>query len=156
MTSHLPEEKIIAGELMPVTVLGIAKTGIIVQVDNTEYTAFIHISKIAKGYVNDINDYVTKGDKFNAMGSTKGKKPELILTHLDLQPKESADIPIKPDKPAPTSQPAPEQYVPEQHIPKSLDDMIAEADRSYKAKFSNKDKKQRPRRRNFRKNADNY
>lgn len=154
MTSHLPEDMIKAGEIMPVTVIGIAKTGIIVQVDNTEYTSFIHISKIAKGYVNDINDYVSKGDKLNAMGSTKGKKPELILSHLDLQPKEHT--PKKQYTHAPVPQPVPEQFTPTQHIPMSLDDMLAEADRSYKAKFSNKDKKQRPRRRNFKKNSENF
>ena len=140
MTSHLPDSMIVAGELVPVTVIGLAKTGVIVQVDGTEYTAFIHISKVAKGYVNDVGDYVSKGDKLTAMGSTKGRKPELILTHLDLQPKEHKDL-------------TPVQSTPAQHIPKSFDQMIADADRAYKDKFSSKDRKPRPRKRNFKKNS---
>lgn len=143
---YLPEDKITAGELVPVTVIGLAKTGAIVQIDGTEYTSFIHISKIAKGYVKDVGDYVSKGDKLDAMGCTKGNRPELILTHLDLQPKESKQA-FKQEVPT-----ASQEYTSVQHIPKSLDAMIADADRSYKDKFGHRDKKVRPRRRSFKKN----
>ena len=80
MTTHLPLEMIHPGELMPVTVIGITQNGAIVQIDNTEYTAFIHISKIAKGYVREVSDYISIGDKLDAMGSNKGFKPELIYS----------------------------------------------------------------------------
>ena len=86
-TERLPESMIEADKVIPVTVVGIAKTGAIVQVDGTNYTAFVHISKIAKGYVDDVSNYLSKGDKLEAKGATKGFKPELTLVHLNLRPK---------------------------------------------------------------------
>lgn len=146
MTTHLPLEMIHPGELMPVTVIGITQNGAIVQIDKTEYTAFIHISKIAKGYVREVSDYISIGDKLDAMGSNKGFKPELIFTHLELKPKHH-DTPVRSQKEY-KSKPAPEQYTPKQHIPKSLDDMIADADKSFKDKYSSREKKQNHGRRN--------
>lgn len=138
---RLPDNMIHSGELYPVTVLTTTAKGIIVHLDNTEYTAFIHISKIAKGFVYDVNDYVSQGDKFDALGTNRGDKPELILSHLDLKPKTK-------------STPVSEKYTPSQHIPKSLDDMISDANKSYKDKFGSKEAKQRSRKRCYKNHND--
>lgn len=154
--NRLPEDMIIDGKIIPVTVVAVTGSGVIVQVDNTEYTAFIHISKIANDYVKDVNDYISIGDKFSAKGIRSGAKPELILSHLDLKPVYKKAEPKKEYKPKQPIQPAPEQFTSTQHIPKSLDDMIADANRSYKDKFSSKDKGlQKPRKRFYRKNNNN-
>lgn len=160
-TIHLPESMIQAEKMYPVTVVGIAQHGIIVQLDDTQYTAFIHISKISRGFCNDPCDYVAIGDKYIAKGSTKGKKPELILTHLNLLSKNQTES-ITDEKPktnkdvAKRIEPTAPVYGLKQHIPKSLDSMIEDANRTYKDKFSNKDKKQRPRRRNIRNSYKSY
>ena len=143
MTTHLPLEEIVPGKTLPVTVIGIAKTGIIVQVDNTEYTAFIHVSKIARGYVENIADYISVGERYDAMGYDKGFKPELVLTHLNLKPKHRNSSEQVQKKPVPKKPEIPEQYTPKQHTPKSLDQMIEDANKSFKDKYVARELKNR-------------
>jgi predicted RNA-binding protein with RPS1 domain len=145
-TERLPDSMIEAGKLKPVTVIGITKAGVIVQVDGTNYTAFIHISKIAKGFVDEVSNYLSKGDRLEAMGTTKGFKPELTLVHLNLKPKN------KPLERKPKSDDVPKKFIPEQHTPKSLDDMIADANRHFKDKTADREKRNRNKRRNRNKN----
>ena len=145
---RLSESVIEHGKIYPVTVIALTETGAIVEVNDMKCTAFIHISKVAQGYVRDVNDFLTVGDKLNAMGDCKGRKNELVLTHLNLKYKKREDAPkedtkdFKPkyEKKEYKPQPIPEQYTPSQHTPKSLDDMIAAADKSYKDKFNSRDK----------------
>lgn len=137
---RLSESAIEQGRMYPVTVLALTETGAIVEVDDMQCTAFIHISKVAKGYVRDISDFLTVGDKLKAMGDCTGGRCELILTHLNLDYKKHEKVGEKSDIKAYKPQPVPEQYTPPQHTPKSLDDMIAAADRSYKDKIACKDR----------------
>lgn len=142
-TTRLPLDMIKPNETYPVTVKGLLPQGIIVQLDGTEYTTLIHISKIARRYVSEPAEFVSVGDKYKALGHIGGKRPELILSHLDLQPKRTAEQVRKPNR-----TPVAEEYVPKQHVPRSLDEMISEANRAYKDKTASKDKQSRPRRRN--------
>ena len=141
-TVRLPLDMIKANEIYPVTVTGLLRQGIIVQLDDTNYTTLIHISKIARRFVSDPAEFVSVGDKYKALGVISGKKPELILSHLDLQPKRSEFNPKQNTRPA-----VAEEYVPKQHVPKSLDEMISEANRVYKDKTASKEKMIKTRRR---------
>lgn len=141
-TVRLPLDMIKANEIYPVTVKGLLPQGIIVQIDDTEYTTLIHISKIARRYVSDPAEFVSVGDKYKALGHIGGKRPELVLSHLNLQPKVS-EIRPKQEK-----TPVAEEYVPKQHVSKSLDDMISAANRVYKDKVASKEKQNKLRRRN--------
>ncbi|MBR4881388.1 MAG: S1 RNA-binding domain-containing protein, partial [Clostridia bacterium] len=141
-TVRLPLNMIKANEIYPVTVKGLLPQGIIVQLDGTDYTTLIHISKIARRYVSDPAEFVSVGDKYKALGHIGGKRPELILSHLNLQPKASE---VKPRQ---GKMPVAEEYVPKQHVPQSLDDMISAANRVYKDKVASQEKQNRPRRRN--------
>ena len=143
---RFPEDMIVTGKIYPVTVLAITQYGVIVQVDDTNFTAFIHISKVIRGFCNDPHDYVAVGDKLDAMGNTHGKKPELVLTHLDLPLKQRTELSAKVRQETKPIEPSAPVFG-NPHVPKSLENMIEDANRSYKDKCSSKDKKQKPRRR---------
>ena len=117
---RLNKDQIEIGKAYPIQVVHIANKGIICKIvddnPNVETTAFIHISKIANAFINDINEYVTVGDKFNAVGISTDNGNELSLQHLNLKPK--------------TAAPKAEVYV----KPKTLDEMIDSANSSFKDK----------------------
>lgn len=147
---RLSEEAIEHGKIYQVTVVAIVQTGAIVEVDGTGCTAFIHISKVAPGYVHSVDDFLSVGDKLEAMGDCSGRRNELILTHLNLKYKKPQDVSkSKFEKKDYKPQPVPEQFIPAQHVPKSLDDMIAAADRSYKDKTACKDRNSRHHRKHY-------
>lgn len=78
------------GKNYDVIVTKILSKGIIVQIGNTEYTDFIHISKISTEYVSNINEFVHVGDRLSALAIIRGGKgensePELTLKHLNLK-----------------------------------------------------------------------
>jgi predicted RNA-binding protein with RPS1 domain len=153
---RLSEEAIEHGKLYHVTVVAIVETGAIVDVEGTGCTAFIHISKVAPGYVHSVDDYISVGDKLDAMGDCKGYRNELVLTHLNLKYKNPReDSKPKFEKKDYKPQPVPEQFTPSQHTPKSLDDMIAAADKSYKDKVTSKDRDSRHQRKHY-KNKNKY
>lgn len=76
------------GKDYTVTVTKILSKGIIVKIKDTEYTDFIHISKISTEFVSNINEYVKVGDILPARTIKRGDKfsePELSLQHLHLK-----------------------------------------------------------------------
>lgn len=117
---RLDKTKIEVGKSYPIQVIHISAKGIICKIvdDNLDVltTGFIHISKIANAFINDINEYVAVGDKFNAVGISTDNGNELSLQHLNLKPK--------------TAAPKAEVYV----KPKTLDEMIDSANSSFKDK----------------------
>lgn len=106
-----------------VTVTKILAKGCIVAINGTDATEFIHISKIAKGYVNNVNDYISVGESLKAKAIISKDKPELSLQHLMLRSKTM----IQTDSVS-RKKPTTEQS-------KSLDAMIASADAALKDKL---------------------
>lgn len=123
-----------------VTVQKILKTGIIATVDGSEDTEYIHISKISKDYVQDIEEYVSIGDVLNAKAIFHKDKPELSLQHLPLKRKQPKSIYIPP--------------TPNNSSNKSLDDMIAAANASLKDKIGRSVNQPSRKRKNKRRQSD--
>lgn len=76
------------GEYYDVKVKKILDKGIIVEdIKRPEITAFIHLSKIADRYIDDIHKYMSVGDIFNVECVESSVKPmELSMIHLNLTP----------------------------------------------------------------------
>lgn len=134
---RLSKDSIEVGKIYPVEVIHTTAKGLICKLDDgntqTETTTFIHISKIANAFVNDISEYAQVGDKFNALGVATDNGNELSLQHLNLKPNKTGTV---------YEQPA---YV----KPKTLDDMIEQANSSYRDKsgdrgFIPKSKRRKP------------
>ncbi len=83
---QLPQEMIELGKEYQVAVIKILDRGIVVQLKDTQYTEFIHISKLSTRYVSDIHAYVKVGDEFSALCIQGDGKRELSLKHLQLAP----------------------------------------------------------------------
>ena len=131
---RLDKTKIEVGKSYPIQIIHITAKGIICKIvdDNPDVltTGFIHISKIANAFINDINEYVAVGDEFNAVGISTDNGNELSLQHLNLKPKYTApeDKPIMHKKP----------YEKPRIEPATLDDMIEKANSSFKDKQGKK------------------
>lgn len=82
---HHSKNIIEEGTLYPVIVTKLLARGIIVQLDDTGSTEFIHISRISNQFVSNIADFVSVGESLVAKG-VKGKDgmTELSLIHLNL------------------------------------------------------------------------
>lgn len=76
------------GEYYDVKVKKILDKGIIVEdIKRPEITAFIHLSKIADRYIDDIHKYMSVGDIFKVECVESSVKPmELSMIHLNLSP----------------------------------------------------------------------
>lgn len=128
----LPKTLIEKDKEFNVTVSKILDKGIIVTIDGTGYTEFIHISKLSDAYVSDINDIISVGDKLTAKGLITRNGAELTLQHLRLRPK---------------SNPRPSDISFKQHVPKvsapamSIDDMISNANKTMQEKYGQRLKK---------------
>ena len=107
------------GEHYPVTVTKIMERGAVVSIQGTDKTAFIHISKVAAAYVQNISEYLEVGQTYDAE-CLEADKPELSLVHLNLRSKFAAQErpKVKQDK----------------KREMSLDDMIAKANAVFKDK----------------------
>lgn len=112
------ENVIKEGALYPIIVTKLLARGIVVQLEDTGKTEFIHISRISKQFVSNITDYVNIGQSFVAQG-VKGRDGmnELSLIHLNLNQQE------------PSKQVLP-RVVEEPSANKRLDEMIAAAETS--------------------------
>lgn len=73
------------GQVYKVVVTKILPRGIIVQIQNTSDTEFIHISKLSVKFVSDISKLVTVGDKLEAICIQGKDRLELSLQHLHLE-----------------------------------------------------------------------
>ena len=80
-----PVNDIKEGSFYPVTVTKLLARGIVVKLDDTGTTEFIHISKISKKFISNIADFVNVGNRLVAKG-IRGKNGtnELSLIHLHL------------------------------------------------------------------------
>lgn len=73
------------GQVYNVVVTKILPRGIIVQIQGTSDTEFIHISKLSIKFVSDISKLVTVGDKLEAVCIQGKDRLELSLQHLHLE-----------------------------------------------------------------------
>lgn len=73
------------GQVYNVVVTKILPRGIIVQIQGTSDTEFIHISKLSVKFVSDISKLVTVGDKLEAVCIQGKGRLELSLQHLHLE-----------------------------------------------------------------------
>lgn len=122
--NRLSKDTIEVGKSYPITVAHITAKGIIVNIDDTDMTSFIHISKIANAFVDNIGDYVAVGEQYNAIGISTDNGKDLSLQHLNLKkkvPETDSQHQIQTPR---------KEY---QHF-KSLDDMIEQANASYRDK----------------------
>ncbi|MCM1226382.1 MAG: S1 RNA-binding domain-containing protein [Clostridium sp.] len=117
------------GDIYNVKVVKILTKGIIVLIEDSGTTEFIHISKIADSFISDINDFVSVGDELTAMGikSIDDKRVtenngELSLHHLHLKPKNNISY-------------VDTELITDIAKEKNLDDMIAAADQCLKEKM---------------------
>lgn len=129
---RLPKTLIENDKSYDVTVSKILDKGIIVTINGTGYTEFIHISKLSDAYVSDIAEIVSVGDKLVAKGFIGRNGAELTLQHLKLRPKldsKPADIGFQ-------------QHVPKVSAPAmSIDDMISNANKTMQEKYGQRLKK---------------
>ena len=123
------------GKMYYVTVVKLLAKGIIVQINGTADTEFIHISKLSVKFVPDISKLVRVGDILEAVCVQGKDKLELSLHHLHLESlyKHVEDKNLLSEK---LSSPQ----------PASLDDMIAAAERDFKEKQRDNDSRLRRRR----------
>lgn len=134
------------GKAYDVIVTKILQRGIIVQIEDSEDTEFIHISKLSTKYVSDISQIVNVGSTYTAIGvyDDVRNKVGLSLKHVDRvqYTKDGSKVFYRKDF---SGNPAKQ---------KSLDDMIAAADSTLREKQramgSNSYIKPRGRRRNNR------
>lgn len=73
------------GQVYKVVVTKILPRGIIVQIQGTSDTEFIHISKLSVKFVSDISKLVIVGDKLEAVCIQGKDRLELSLQHLHLE-----------------------------------------------------------------------
>lgn len=125
--NRLDKNTIEVGKSYPITIAHITAKGIIVNLEDG-LTSFIHISKIANAFIEDINNFVAVGEQYNAIGIATDNGKELSLQHLNLKSRghkpndtESKKIPYN----------KPKAY-------KSLDDMINDANASFRDKHGNR------------------
>lgn len=112
------------GQEYPITVTKLKERGIIVQIDGTPDTEFIHISKLSTKFVSNIASLVAVGDKLIAIAIEGKDKTELSLQHLHLESLNKTERHKKSSNKtndATSTKP-------------SLDDMIAAAERDLKEK----------------------
>ena len=122
--NRLSKDTIEVGKSYRITVAHITAKGIIVNIDGTDMTSFIHISKIANAFVDNIGDYVAVGEQYNAIGVSTDNGKDLSLQHLNLKKK----------VPEADSQRQIQTTRKEYRHFKSLDDMIEQANASYRDK----------------------
>lgn len=126
------------GEKYTVEVVKITDKGLIVQFLNANETAFIHISKLAHEYIDDIYAFTQVGEVFETLCVPGYSKPELSIKALR---KSKRTKPVNKSY-AQARQPM-QDSAPK---PKSLEDMIASADASLRDKIGNGAIEQRKRR----------
>lgn len=126
---HRPSGSLEIGTEYQVIVNKILANGIIVQIKDTKFTDFIHISKISTNFVSNINDYVNVGDILTAIAVKSLAKRndehdgfELSLQHLQLKSLYDNTCYSCVDDNSNTSE-------------KRLNDMILDADNSLKDKL---------------------
>lgn len=129
------------GQEYAVTVTKLLSRGIIVQINGTGDTEFVHISKLSVKFVSNIASLVHVGDKLNALCIQGKDKAELSLQHLHLESLNN-DVERKKSLPHKTNA-KPQQQ--------SLDDMIAAAERDLHEKQRITDSRLRHRRKPIRK-----
>lgn len=74
------------GKHYNVTVINIVRAGVIVEIDGTNHTELIHVSKLSDDYVKNISDIVEIGMSLDALcieGTIPGRL-ELSVKHLKL------------------------------------------------------------------------
>ena len=111
------------GQVYNVVVTKILPRGIIVQIQGTSDTEFIHISKLSVKFVSDISKLVTVGDKLEAVCIQGKNRLELSLQHLHLE---------SLYKHVERKQLPPKKSTKQKSI--SVEDMIAAVERDFKEK----------------------
>lgn len=131
--------KLELGKRYPVKILKVIRAGVIVQVGEfrPDDTAFIHLSKISKKFVDDPSKFVTVGRTYEAE-AVKGSvnDVELSLLHMNLEPMMiHVDLAKGPDRTSfrpyvkqPNKPPVPISN------PVTLDDMITKMNKDYNDK----------------------
>lgn len=126
------------GQSYEVTVTKLLQRGVIVQINDTEDTEFIHISKLSAKFVSDISKIVNVGDTYTAIAvyNPEYSRVELSLKHINYAQHRKSHSAVHSMKSEQRKQ--------------SLDDMIAAADSVLKEKQRAMNyKPQKSRRRNF-------
>ena len=139
--NRLDKNTIEVGKSYPITIAHITAKGIIVNLEDG-LTAFIHISKVANAFIEDINNFVAVGEQYNAIGIATDNGKELSLQHLNLKSRGHKPNDTESKK---ISYSKPKAY-------KSLDDMINDANASFRDKHGNRlDNSNGKRRKQFKK-----
>lgn len=128
------------GEYYDVKVKKILDKGIIVEdIKRSEITAFIHLSKIADRYIDDIHKYMSVGDIFNVECVESSVKPvELSMVHLNLSPHSiSNDVYDKPTHKVSRSDNSLDKSTPNKVDKKSdIESMIRNMNKTFEDKYS--------------------
>lgn len=134
------------GKIYDITVTKILSKGIIVQINDSEFTEFIHVSKISHEYVSNINEFVKVGDRLTAYAIKRNShknrnEPELSLLHLHLQ--SSSNISFSTDARTHSSESSAETR---------LEDMIQSANLTLRDKLQTLQTRTERRRKNYKHN----
>lgn len=124
------------GKFVDVEVIRIIDKGAVVRLEDG-HTELIHLSKVSKKFVRDVNDYLAVGDRLKAE-VVKGtyKETELSIKYLDLSPKKK-EVNQKPIENSNTKK-SYNQTKKESFPQMSLDDMIKNSNKQFDDKFRGK------------------
>lgn len=75
------------GSVVKAKVVDIKKFGAFVKLVESDDEGFVHISKVSKNYVKDINDFLAVGQEIEGkvIGTTKDGKVELSMKDVDVK-----------------------------------------------------------------------
>lgn len=139
------------GEAYIITPIRFETFGAIVELQDSS-TSLLHVSQISDKYVKDPSEYLSIGHEYVAKAvQGVGNRPvQLSVKHLGLQScfeQPESDKDFKPTRKKPYQKPkimrSPRSQSESKCYRKSLDDMIADAQASYKEKMKGQSKKNR-------------
>lgn len=141
------------GKFVDVEVIRIIDKGAVVRLEDG-HTELIHLSKVSKKFVRDVNDYLAVGDRLKAE-VVKGtyKETELSIKYLDLSPKKK-EVNQKPIENSNLKK-SYNQTKKESFPNMSLDDMIKNSNKQFDDKFRGK-REFTKKNKNHRKNKRHY
>lgn len=79
---RVPDNYLEVGKKYPVTIVKLLANGAIVAIEGTNYSAFIHVSKLSRQYVANVADAVTVGCSYLTECIDKGRGAELRIVNI--------------------------------------------------------------------------
>ena len=129
------------GQIVEGKITGITNFGVFVDLGENK-SGLVHISEVARSFVNDINEFVKVGDvvKMKVMNITEEGKISLSIKRA-LEPEKTQEAPRKPREARPQREPVTPAYnsytwTPKKQEPASFEEMMNRFKQTSDEKFS--------------------